>query len=65
MPKPAMQVATMLQVGTRALGGVKKSITSAVPSDDAVLVGSNLICAAIHQFGGAGAGRPGLRHTWG
>ena len=36
------------------------SITYAVPSDDAVLVGSNLIYAAIHQFGGAEVGRPGL-----
>ena len=32
-----------------------------MPSDDAVPVGSNLICAAIHHFGGAEVGRPGLR----
>ncbi len=41
-------------------GALLDSITFAVPNDGAVLVGSNLVYAAILQFGGAEVGKPGL-----
>ncbi len=41
-------------------GALLDSIAYAVSSDGSVVVGSNLVYAAIHQFGGAEAGKPGL-----
>ncbi|MEG3640446.1 phage virion morphogenesis protein [Magnetococcus sp. PR-3] len=41
-------------------GSLQDSITHRVDGDESVQVGSNLAYAAIHQFGGAEVGKPGL-----